>query len=134
LLGCERLSIARRRALDRLAEVGGCHLSAMSLWEAQMLHSKGASFAGSALLGLAAPGFSPWCRCAAAAECEASRSRVGGLALGFAALARRPGYDLFLLQELQSRLRRSKQGRPARLSGTTDADDLQQLDRGDREP
>ena len=41
LLGCERLSIAHRRALDRLAEGGGCYLSAMSLWEAQMLHSKG---------------------------------------------------------------------------------------------
>jgi hypothetical protein len=41
LLGCERLSIAHRRALDRLAEGGGCHLSAMSLLEAQMLHSKG---------------------------------------------------------------------------------------------
>ena len=41
LLGCERLSIAHRRAFDRLAEGGGCHLSAMSLWEAQMLHSKG---------------------------------------------------------------------------------------------
>ena len=56
------------------------------------------------------------------------------LALGFAALARRPGSDLSLLQELQSRMRRSKQGRPARLSGITDADYLQQLSRGDREP
>lgn len=54
--------------------------------------------------------------------------------MGFAALARRPGNDLSLLQELQSRLRRSKLGRPARRSGTTDADDLQQLGRGDREP
>jgi len=56
------------------------------------------------------------------------------LALGFAALARRPGRDLSLLQELQSRMRRSKQGRPARRSGTTDADYLQQLSRGDRKP
>jgi hypothetical protein len=64
----------------------------------------------------------------------ASRSRVGGLALVFAALARRPGNDLSLLQELQSRMRRSKQGRPARRSGTTDADDLQQLGRGTGSP
>ena len=56
------------------------------------------------------------------------------LALGFAALARRTGRDLSLLQELQSRLWRSKQGRPARRSGTTDADDLQQLGRRDRKP
>jgi hypothetical protein len=55
------------------------------------------------------------------------------LALGFAALARRPGSDLSLLQELQSRMRRSKQGRPARRTATTDADYLQQLSRGDRE-
>jgi PIN domain nuclease of toxin-antitoxin system len=41
LLGSERLSLAERRALDRLAGSGGCHLSAMSLWEAQMLHIKG---------------------------------------------------------------------------------------------
>ena len=41
LLGSERLSVAERRALDRLAGSGGCHLSAMSLWEAQMLHAKG---------------------------------------------------------------------------------------------
>ena len=94
---------------------------------------QGASFAGSALLVLAAAGFSPWCRCAAADGCEASRSRVGGLALGFAALARRPGNDLSLLQELQSRLRRSKLG-PYRRSGSADADYLQQLGRGDREP
>jgi hypothetical protein len=44
------------------------------------------------------------------------------MALGFAALARRPGSDLSLLQELQSRMRRSKQGRPGRRSGSTDAD------------
>jgi hypothetical protein len=56
------------------------------------------------------------------------------LAIGFAALARRPGRDLSLLQELQNRMRRSKQGRPARRSGTTDADYLQQLSRGDRKP
>ena len=41
LLGSERLSLAELRALDRLAGSGGCHLSAMSLWEAQMLHAKG---------------------------------------------------------------------------------------------
>jgi hypothetical protein len=95
---------------------------------------QGASFAGSALLALVAAGFRSLCCCAAAACCEASRSRVGGLGLDFAALARPPGNDLSLLQELQSRLRRCKQGRLARLSGTTDADDLQQLSRGDREP
>jgi hypothetical protein len=55
------------------------------------------------------------------------------LALGFTALARRPGSDLSLLQELQNRIRRAKQGRPARRSGATDADYLQQLSRGDRE-
>ena len=63
-----------------------------------------------------------------------TKERVGGLGLDFAALARRPGNDLSILQELQSRLRRSKLGRLARLSGTTDADYLQQLGRGDREP
>ena len=41
LLGSERLSLAERRALDRSAGSGGCHLSVMSLWEAQMLHAKG---------------------------------------------------------------------------------------------
>jgi PIN domain nuclease of toxin-antitoxin system len=41
LLGSERLSTPERRSLDRVAAAGGCHLSAMSLWEAQMLHSKG---------------------------------------------------------------------------------------------
>ena len=55
------------------------------------------------------------------------------MALGFAALARRPGSDLSLLQELRNRIRRAKQGRPARRSGATDADYLQQLSRGDRE-
>jgi hypothetical protein len=54
------------------------------------------------------------------------------MALGFAALARRPGSDLSLLQELQIRTRRSKQGL-SRRSGTTDAEYLQQLGRGDRE-
>jgi PIN domain nuclease of toxin-antitoxin system len=29
------------RSLDRLAAAGSTHLSAMSLWEAQMLHAKG---------------------------------------------------------------------------------------------
>jgi hypothetical protein len=56
------------------------------------------------------------------------------LALSFAALAQRPGSPLTLLQELQSSRRRSKQGRPARRSATTDTDDRQQLGRGDREP
>ena len=41
LLGSDRLSAAERHCLDRLAAIGGVHLSAMSLWEAQMLHSKG---------------------------------------------------------------------------------------------
>ena len=58
LLGCERLSVADRRSLDRLAGAGGCHLSAMSLWEAQMLHSKGR-------LSLDRP-FATWLRAAAA--------------------------------------------------------------------
>lgn len=56
------------------------------------------------------------------------------LALGFAALARRPGSDLSLLQELQSAWRRSKLGRSARRSGSTDAEDLRALSRGDWEP
>jgi PIN domain nuclease of toxin-antitoxin system len=41
LLGSDRLSAAERHGLDRLAATGGVHLSAMSLWEAQMLQSKG---------------------------------------------------------------------------------------------
>lgn len=41
LLGSERLPPPERHALDRLAGAGGCHLSAMSLWGAQMLHAKG---------------------------------------------------------------------------------------------
>jgi PIN domain nuclease of toxin-antitoxin system len=41
LLGSERLKVQERRSLDRLASAGCTHLSAMSLWEAQMLHAKG---------------------------------------------------------------------------------------------
>ena len=41
LLGAERLDSTEMSALDRLADRGDLHLSAMSLWEAQMLHSKG---------------------------------------------------------------------------------------------
>ncbi|MBD2549610.1 type II toxin-antitoxin system VapC family toxin [Microcystis elabens FACHB-917] len=41
LLGSDRLSPPEQHSLDQLAAAGGCHLSAMSLWEAQMLHSKG---------------------------------------------------------------------------------------------
>lgn len=41
LLGSERLRVQDRRSLDRLASAGSTHLSAMSLWEAQMLHAKG---------------------------------------------------------------------------------------------
>ena len=41
LLGSERLSVAERRCLDRLAATGDAHCSAMSLWEAQRLHIKG---------------------------------------------------------------------------------------------
>jgi PIN domain nuclease of toxin-antitoxin system len=41
LLGSERLKVQDRRSLDRLASAGCTHLSAMSLWEAQMLHAKG---------------------------------------------------------------------------------------------
>ena len=55
------------------------------------------------------------------------------LALGFAALARRPGSDRSLLQELQSRTWKSPSGL-SRRSGSADADFLQQLGRGDREP
>jgi hypothetical protein len=52
------------------------------------------------------------------------------LALGFAALARRPGSDLSLLQELQSTWRRSRfggAGRPSTGSGSY----LRELGRGD---
>lgn len=41
LLGSDQLSRSERQDLDQLASRGGCHLAAMSLWEAQMLHSKG---------------------------------------------------------------------------------------------
>ena len=41
LLGSDRLTAVERQALDQLARHGHAHLSAMSLWEAQMLHSKG---------------------------------------------------------------------------------------------
>ncbi|MCP9927824.1 type II toxin-antitoxin system VapC family toxin [Cyanobium sp. CH-040] len=41
LLGSERLRTQERHSLDRLAAAGSTHLSAMSLWEAQMLHVKG---------------------------------------------------------------------------------------------
>jgi PIN domain nuclease of toxin-antitoxin system len=41
LLGSDRLSAAERHCLDRLAATGDVHLSAMSLWEAQMLQNKG---------------------------------------------------------------------------------------------
>ncbi len=41
LLGSDRLSASERQALDQLARDGNAYLSAMSLWEAQMLHSKG---------------------------------------------------------------------------------------------
>jgi PIN domain nuclease of toxin-antitoxin system len=58
LLGSERLSLPERRSLDQVAAAGGCHLSAMSLWEAQMLHSKGR-------LSLDRP-FAAWLRQAAA--------------------------------------------------------------------
>jgi PIN domain nuclease of toxin-antitoxin system len=47
LLGSERLPVSERRALDRLAGDGGCHLAPMSLWEAQMLHAKGRLTEGS---------------------------------------------------------------------------------------
>ena len=58
VLGSERLSPPERRCLDGLAAAGGCGLSAMSLWEAQMLHSK-------ARLSLDRP-FAPWLRLGAA--------------------------------------------------------------------
>jgi PIN domain nuclease of toxin-antitoxin system len=41
LLGSDRLSERERQALDQLARDRNAYLSAMSLWEAQMLHSKG---------------------------------------------------------------------------------------------
>jgi PIN domain nuclease of toxin-antitoxin system len=41
LLGSERLSAGETHSLDRLAASGSVCLSAMSLWEAQMLQAKG---------------------------------------------------------------------------------------------
>lgn len=41
LLGSERLTLQERRLLDRLAAAGSIQLSAISLWEAQMLHARG---------------------------------------------------------------------------------------------
>lgn len=41
LLGSEKLSLAEVHALDRSAGRGSVFLSAMSLWEAQMLEAKG---------------------------------------------------------------------------------------------
>lgn len=41
LLGSDRLSERERQALDQLARDVNAYLSAMSLWQAQMLHSKG---------------------------------------------------------------------------------------------
>jgi PIN domain nuclease of toxin-antitoxin system len=41
LLGSQRLACQERTALDRLAEAGSLRISAISLWEAQMLHAKG---------------------------------------------------------------------------------------------
>jgi PIN domain nuclease of toxin-antitoxin system len=58
LLGSERVLPPERRCLDRLAAAAGCGISAMSLWEAQMLHSKGR-------LSLDRP-FAAWLRQAAA--------------------------------------------------------------------
>jgi hypothetical protein len=55
------------------------------------------------------------------------------LALGFAALARRPGSDRSLLQELLSTWRRSRFGGSGRRSGSADADDLRELGRADRD-
>jgi len=54
------------------------------------------------------------------------------LALGFAALARRPGSERSLLQELQSSWRRSRFGGAGRRSSKADGDYLRELGRGDR--
>ena len=66
---------------------------------------------------------------------ELLRNALASLALtlGFVALARRPGSRRTVLQELQSRLRRSKQGRSAKRSRSVDADCLRELGRGDQE-
>ena len=55
------------------------------------------------------------------------------LALGFAALARRPGEPRTLLQELQSAWRRSRFGGSGRRSSGSVSDYLRELGRGDRE-
>ncbi len=55
------------------------------------------------------------------------------LALGFAALARRPGSRRTVLQELQSTWGRSRFGGSSRRSGSADADDLRELGRSDRD-
>ncbi|MFM8276300.1 MAG: hypothetical protein ACKN89_04780 [Cyanobium sp.] len=55
------------------------------------------------------------------------------LALGFAALARQPGSDHSLLQELQSTWRRSRLGGSGLRSGSADADDLRELGPADRD-
>lgn len=55
------------------------------------------------------------------------------LALGFAALARRPGEPRTLLQELQSAWRRSRFGGSGRRSSGSGSDYLRELGRGDRE-
>lgn len=56
------------------------------------------------------------------------------LALGFAALARRPGSDRSLLQELQRRWQRFRSGFGRRRSRRSHADDLRMLGRGDQDP
>jgi hypothetical protein len=53
------------------------------------------------------------------------------LALGFAALARRPGSERSLLQELQGSWRRSRFGGAGRRSSQTEADYLRELSRSD---
>jgi PIN domain nuclease of toxin-antitoxin system len=60
LLGSEKLPKRERAELDRLASRGGLRLAAVSLWEAQMLHSKDR-------LTLNRP-FALWLRDAAAAD------------------------------------------------------------------
>jgi len=55
------------------------------------------------------------------------------LALGFAALARRPGEPRTLLQELQSTWRRSRFGGSGRRSSNADGDYLRELSRADRD-
>ena len=53
------------------------------------------------------------------------------LAIGFAALARRPGSERSLLQELQGSWRRSRFGGAGRRSSKTEADYLRELSRSD---